>query len=366
MLDIDFSKIEINSTKVIKPEVLRSAKLCLNGKSGDVADKGRTYISNAAKLVKNSMEGSPEWLKGRTLLNAIWEVTIPSKVEENLGSLLPVFGNVERLTINSAAKINVWERERNGGVRAGAKGSSGTYNRKFKRSVPVTQEEYTSFYAIDYRDLMDDPDGEYAKMTGEISTDIVNGIVKAAETSLVDGMTAAVAASKIGAIYLEAAGINQANLDAAIAEVRTGGKGVSIFGDFRAVKQITGFVGINNGTVNVASEKALMESDTLGYVTNYLGSDVLATDNFYNYLETETAGGLPVWAKQLSKANVYVVGKGESKNPNYIFLYGGATTMTGKDIANGSEVVRIDQLAGTYFFADRAQGVAIISDTNLQ
>ena len=359
---MEFLKIEVNSANVIKPEVLRDAKLCLNGKEGANADKGRDYLSKAAKLIKNSMAGSPEALKGRALLNAVWEVTIPSKVEQNLGSLLSVFGNVERLTINSAAKINVWERERNGGERVGAKGSSGTYNRKFKRSVPVTQEEYTSFYAIDYRDLMDDPDGEYAKMTGEITTDIVNGVVKAAETSLVDGMTAAVAANKVGAIYLEAAGINQSNLDVAIAEVRTGGKGVSIFGDFRAVKQITAFVGI--GTEK--SEKSLVESDTLGYITNYIGADVLATDNFYDYQLTETAGGLPVWAKQLSKANVYVVGKGESKNPNYIFLYGGATTMTGKDIANGSEVVRVDQLAGTYFFADRAQGVAIISDTNLQ
>ena len=203
---------------------------------------------------------------------------------------------------------------------------------------------------------------EYGKLVGAVTLDLTNEIVKEAEQSLYVGLEAAFTAGKIGAIYLEAAAINQTSLNTAIAEVRTGGKGVNIFGDFRVASQISAFVGIDNR----ASDKALTEIDGLGYVTNYLGSDVMAIDNFYDYDSTESVGGATVWAKQLSKANLYVIAKGADKNPNHMFLYGGVTTMTGSDVETGEYVFRVDQMAGSYFVPERTSHVAIISDTNYQ
>lgn len=362
MNNIKMRKFEINSAKPVKKEVLNSIKLFLNGKTGEKADKGGEYLSKAAELIVNSSKGSENYYKGILLLNEAFEVTIPSKVSDDLKSVLGIFAEVHPLTVNGAAKLNRWERNRNGGIKKGAKGTPARKQRMHMESVPVKQESFTGMGAMDYRDLLNDPSGEYNKLLAAVTLDLQNELVKEAEQSLYLGLEAATTAGAIGAIYLEAAGIAQTSLDHAIAEVRTGGKGVSIFGDFRVASQISAFVGIGA----YVSEKALSEVDGIGYVTNYNGSDVMAIDNFYNYDESEVVLATTVWAKQLSKANLYIVAKGVDKNPNHMFLYGGVTSMTGSDIETGEYVFRVDQIAATYFVPERTSHLAIISDTNYQ
>ena len=361
-MENNITRYVVNNAKPIKQEVLRSIKsFALNSKNQE-ADKGRKYIADAARLLLNSNEGSPENLKGRVLLNAAFEVTIPSKVEADLTPILSMYAEVHSLTVNGVATINRWELDKNGGAGKIAKGASAKYQVKRKARVPVTQEYYGTVVAMDYRDLMDDPDGEYASILGEAAKDTVNQVVIAAQDSLVDGLKAAFTATEVGAIFLEASGIIQASIDTAIAEVRTGGGKITAVGDYRVVKQITAFTGINNEN----SERTLMFNDENGYVGCYNGMEIGALDNFYDYSQVETLGSAIVWAKQLSKANVYIMNAGKDKHPNHMFLYGKATTFTGRDVANGIELVRVDQSAGPYFAKERTSHVVIVSDTDLQ
>ena len=362
MTDIKMRKFEISSANPVRKDVLNNVKLFLNGKVGEQADKGGVVFTKAAELIVNSAKGSTDYYKGILLLNEAFEVTIPSKVSDDLKGVLGVFAEVHTLGVNGAAKLNRWERDRMGNIIKGAKGTPARKQRMHMESVPVAPISFTGMGAMDYRDLANDPSGEYNKLQAAVTLDLQNEMVKEAEQSLYVGLEAAFTAGKVGAIYLEAATVVQASLNIAIAEVRTGGKGVSIFGDFRVASQINSFVGVDSR----ASDKALTEIDGLGYVTNYLGSDVMAIDNFYDYDSTYAVGGATVWAKQLSKANLYVVAKGVDKNPNHMFLYGGVTSMTGSDVETGEYVFRVDQIAGTYFVPERTSHVAIISDTNFQ
>ena len=362
MSDIKMRNFEISSAKPIRKDILNSVKLFLNGKTSEQATKGEEYITKAAEAITNSSKGSENYFKGIMLLNQAFEVTIPSKVSDNLSTVLGVFAEVHPLGVNGAARLNRWERDRNGGIKKGAKGAPSRKQRMHMEAVPVAQESFTGMGAMDYRDLMDDPSGEYNKLVAAVTLDLQNEMVKEAEQSLYVGLEAAFTAGNIGAIYLEASGISQTSLDIAIAEVRTGAKGVNIFGDFRVVSQITPFVGIDSR----ASDKRLLEAEGLGYITNYNGADVMAVDNFYDYDSTYTVGGATVWSKMLSRANVYVIAKGENKNPNHMFLYGSPTSMTGSDVETGEYVFRVDQLAGSYFVPERTSHVAIVSDTVYQ
>jgi len=358
----NFRQTRINTSKPIGTKTLESVKYFLNGRTGEIAQKGEENIKHAAELLVNNAKGTPEHTKGLMLVNEAFEVTIPSKVTKDLTSVLSVFAEVHNLKLNDSAKVSMWESERQGGITKVAKGTPAPKRKKTKRSVPVAKESYTGMGSMDYRDLLDDPSGEYGSLIGEVTIDVRNSLVQMAEESLYTGLETAASNAKIGALYYEAAGILQTSIDTCIGEVRTGGRSVSMFGDYRVVSQITPWVG--NGVS--AADEVLKQIDDLGYVTNYNGAKVMAVDNFYDYSKSEAIGAMKVWAKQLSKANVYVKGSGEMVDPNHVFLYGGVTTMTGEDVESGEYAFRVDQMAASYFVPERASHVAIVSDTDFQ
>lgn len=352
----NFRKLEINNIGKPVASQFNAAIAYLEKNSADNV-KGKAVFNTIAKGF-DAANGSKEYLQARVALNALVEMTIPSKVTEDLTSLLGFYAEVHNLGLHDFATIKVYEREMVK-VKAQASAASGLKQRIVNKNVAVAQQDYTGFGGMDYRRLSTDPSGEFTSLQGKVVVDVRNSILVDTQDSLVNGIKDNVGTT--GIKYLEAAGVNETNLQTLVNEVYVGSTGVGIFGDRKMVQQVAQFTGINDRS----QDDALRQIDAMGYITNYLGAQVMALSNFRDFSETETVSGLKLYKKQLLQNKLFIMPRGEMVNPNHVFLYGTPTTMQGADVMSGEVEFRVDQRAGNYFLAERAYRVAMLGDTNL-
>ena len=343
-------------------------KVMINSKdkSGEETKLDKLIVESCSKIIEgNNNPYDLKVLQAKAVINQVAMEIIPAKYETDIFEDLSMFAKVKQIGLNEAAKIEDYEIVRSGRAQGQAHGAGGIKQKLVRKDVNVSFDSVTGFVGMDYRALMDDPNGQYERLGQELATQIRNELVSGAEQSLLTGMEAANTAGKVQALYIN--GLTKATVDFAINQIRSKGRVVKITGGYLPLAEISTFPTSSNS--NRPSDRNLEEIEDNGYVGNYNGAALAAYINPFKYglTQTDTVATVDykVYEKQLTENTVYVMPGAEAYVPNIAFLRGSITTMMGYDVDNAEETIRADQKRGYYFVDTRTENVVIIRDTNI-
>lgn len=339
-------------------------KLLANAVDGIKDDNTDIAINTIQELAKDVISGSMvEKMESYAKLNALLEVTVDPKAQQNLREVISNYGEVHQIGRREAAEIVRYEHELRGRGRKQAQGGDTRYSKSVRVNAPVVFENITAGVEVDYRDLIEDTTNQLQNLIVETITTIDNKIVAKVANDLAAGVKSASTNGKI-TYYASGNGIGKLALDEAITQVRRSGN-TNIFGDYRVVTQLEDFVGFSAAEYRVLAEARLLEIDNQGFIGQYRASTVSEIKNAFdiNQEEPNTIFN-QTYATILPESDLYVMANG-TMSPNHIFIRGGLTTQHGTYIPSASEMQRWDIEVATYFVEERAYKMGLLQDIDL-
>lgn len=348
----------------------QAATLLLNALDNKITDETNAVLEVLKETAKTVVEGNGnyiEQMEAYAKLNALIEVTVAPKSQENITDVMSRYGQTHSLSRNEAAIIEMYEHEMRGS-RWQAEGGDIRFGKTSKVNVPVKFDTISAGIETDYRDLIDSPVAYLQDYTVELMKNINNNVALKVVTELVDNIKAASTAGKI-VYYASSNGISQVALDEAIKLVRRTGE-ANIFGDYSVVTQLEDFVGFTADAYKVLAEQRLLEIDNQGFIGRYRGSNVTEIKNAFDFysinkgVASETRPFANFYNTLLPESDLFVMADGKF-GPNHIFFRGGLTTQKGSNVPTGSELQRWDMEVATHFVAERAYMLGLIQDEDL-
>ena len=346
----------------------KAASLLVNSLDGIVTDETSVVMNTLTDAAKSMLEGKyVEQLEAKAKLNALLEVTVDPKVQNNLKEVIGRYGQTHSIGRDEAAVIEVYEHELRGARRQAEAGDI-RFGRTSRVNVPVQFEAISAGVAVDYRDLIDSPMEYLRDYVVELMTSMDNEVVNKVVTELVDNIKTASTNGEV-IYYASGNGISQTALDEAITQVRRTGA-ANIFGDYRVITQLEGFVGFQSTYYLVLAEQRLLEIDNQGFIGKYKGSNVTEIKNaldFYSKNSGTVSASRPFanfYNTLLPESDLFVMADGKF-SPNHIFFRGGLTTQKGTNVSNATEMQRWDMEVATHFVGERAYMIGLIQDSEL-
>lgn len=342
----------------------QAAQLLINSLDNKVTEDTQVVLNELTEATKTMLEGNyMEQMEAYIKLNALFEVTVNPKTQENLGGVMGRYGQTHSVVRNEATVIEKYEHELRG-ARLQAQAGDFRVGTVSKVNAPVEFETITAGIAIDYRDLMDSPIDFLKDYIVELMTSIDNLAVKKVVTDLTENIIEASTNGNV--IYYDATnGISQSSLNEAIAQVRRSGN-ANVFGDYRVITQLEDFVGFHADAYVVLAEERLLEIDNLGYIAKYRSCNVTEIKNALDLYSKDATGEIfaNTYKTILPESDLFVMADGKM-GPNHIFMRGGLTTQKGSNVPSATEEQRWDMEIGTYFVGERAYMIGLIQDTDL-
>lgn len=346
----------------------KAASLLINSLDDKIVDETSSVMNVLKETAKTALEGKYiEQIEANAKLNALLEVTVDPKVQNNLSDVMGRYGLTHTLARNEAAVIELYEHEMRG-ARRQAEGGDIKLGKTSKVNVPVQFETITAGFAADYRDLIEEPIKFLKDYVVELMTTIDNEVANKVVTELVDNIKTASTANEI-IYYATGNGISQTALDEAIRQVRRSGE-ANIFGDYSVITQLEDFAGFKSSEYFVLAEQRLLEIDNLGFIAKYRGSNISEIKNsldFYSINRGVASGTRPFanyYNTLLPESDLFVMSNGKF-GPNHIFFRGGLTTQKGSNVTNATEEQRWDIEVATHFVGSRAYMLGLIQDSDL-
>lgn len=346
----------------------KAAQILVNSLDNNVNEDTDVVMSELVETTKSMLEGGlVEKMEAYAKLNALLEVTVDPKIQENLKDVIGRYGFTHNLGRSEAAVIETYEHELRG-ARRQDEGGDVRFGKVSKTNVPVAFETISAGFACDYRDLIDSPIDFLKDYVVELMTSMDNQVVAKVVTELTANIKTASTNGEV-IYYASGNGISQFALDEAVKQVRRSGS-TNILGDFAVITQLEDFVGFQETAYVVLAEQRLLEIDNQGYIAKYRGSNITEIKNALDFYSKDTAtvsatrAFANVYNTILPESDLFVMANGKMA-PNHIFFRGGLTTQKGSNIPSGTEEQRWDMECATYFVGERAYMLGLIQDADL-